>query len=142
MVSDPSEGTVFRLPKRDYYRYPLGFRILPLGSCARLYHSPRLVKQSSAPCTCAYDFWGPRYALGYTGVLGSIDNILSEVELGFEGFVEPDPALYAPLTRGLCPVVKPRPLVGRSPSQLAHHGSWSCAIGWVGHGPTARRFLG
>ncbi|KAF3610817.1 hypothetical protein DY000_02049170 [Brassica cretica] len=26
--------------------------------------------------TCAYDFWGPRYALGYTRVLGSIDSIL------------------------------------------------------------------
>ncbi|KAF2534010.1 hypothetical protein F2Q70_00029760 [Brassica cretica] len=67
---------------------------------ARLYCFPRLVKQSGAPCisqyfgtyiaspvlyslerfntgTCAYEFWEPRYALGYTWVLGSFDNILS-----------------------------------------------------------------
>ena len=71
--------------------------------------------------TCAYDFWGPRYALGYTGVLVVSTTYLglsrpipalclipicfqveiphiSEVELGFEGFVEPDPALYALLS--------------------------------------------
>ena len=123
-------GTVFRLPRRDYYRYLLGFCILPLGSwslstswCCMLsrqkplsyllkfcwcgwkskcqtlplYTSSQAVECSlyvtvlwhfyiASPVlyslerfntgTCTYDLWGPWYALGYTGVLGSIDIIL------------------------------------------------------------------
>ncbi|KAF2554925.1 hypothetical protein F2Q68_00016173 [Brassica cretica] len=36
--------------------------------------------------TCAYEFWEPRYALGYTWVLGSFDNILSTLRKCLKSF--------------------------------------------------------
>ncbi|KAF3546318.1 hypothetical protein DY000_02006764 [Brassica cretica] len=96
------EGTVLRHPRQGYYRYLFGFHILPLGSwplsssyavfyfCRKsltglkgagvgvMTQVPGFaafhVLKSRVFFTCI--LWGPRCALGCTGVLGSFDNIL------------------------------------------------------------------
>ncbi|KAF2609952.1 hypothetical protein F2Q70_00011478 [Brassica cretica] len=95
-------GTVLRHPRQGYYRYLFGFHILPLGSwplsssyavfyfCRKsltglkgagvgvMTQVPGFaafhVLKSRVFFTCI--LWGPRCALGCTGVLGSFDNIL------------------------------------------------------------------
>ncbi|KAF3509004.1 hypothetical protein F2Q69_00006442 [Brassica cretica] len=97
-------GTVLRLPRQDYYRYLFGFCILPLGSwpLSSFYDVFYFGKKSLTSLEGAgvgvmtqvpglrcftprrvliqvlftLVLWGPRCALGCTGVLCSFDNIL------------------------------------------------------------------
>ncbi|KAF3492602.1 hypothetical protein DY000_02052876 [Brassica cretica] len=109
-IGEPG-GIVLRLPRQDYYRYLFGFRILPLGSCplsssyAVFYFCRKSLTGlegagvgvvTQVPGLRCFPprsvlihvlftlvLWGPRCALGCTGVLG-----LARIE----GLWRPDPA--------------------------------------------------
>ncbi|KAF3548321.1 hypothetical protein DY000_02007143 [Brassica cretica] len=84
-------GTVLRLPRQDYYRYLFGFCILPLGSWplssfyAVFYFGKKsltglegagVARRVLIQVLFTMVLWGPRCALGCTGVLCSFDSIL------------------------------------------------------------------
>ncbi|KAF2576036.1 hypothetical protein F2Q70_00003717 [Brassica cretica] len=84
-------GTVLRLPRKDYYRYLFGFRILPLGSwplsssyvvfyfCRKSLtglEGAGVARGVLIQVLFTLVLWGPRCPLGCTGVFGSFDSML------------------------------------------------------------------